>query len=95
VSERNTARSAFTILMNLLVLGAAAVTVRLIVMFFGQISAREWSEAIVALTNPITLPVGLEGIKTPYGGVFDLEAAVTIIVLLAGEWVLSIFRSRA
>jgi len=94
VSERTTVRPAFTIVMNLLVAGAAALTVRLIVVFFGQLAAQGWSEAVVALTNPITLPVGLDGIKTPYGGVFDVEAAVTIVVLLAGEWVLSVFRSR-
>jgi len=85
----------FTIVMNLLVVLAVAMTIRLVVLFFGQLSAQGWSEAIVALTDPITIPAGLEGIKTPYGGVFDIEAAVTVVLLLVGEWVLSVFRSRA
>jgi len=81
--------------MNLLVVLAVAMTIRLVVLFFGQLSAQGWSEAIVALTDPITIPAGLEGIKTPYGGVFDIEAAATVVLLLVGEWVLSVFRSRA
>jgi len=95
LSERNPARAVFTIAMNILVVLAIALTARLVVLFFGQLAAQGWAEAIVALTNPITLPLGIEAIKTPYGGVFDVEAAATIIVLLGAEWLLSVLRSRA
>jgi len=95
VSERNPARMVFTVLMNVLVVLAIALTVRLVVLFFGQLSAQGWGEAVIAITDPIVLPVGLEPIKTPYGGVFDVAAAVTVIVLLAAEWLLSVLRSRA
>lgn len=95
MSERNPARMLFTVAMNVLVVLAIALTVRLVVLFFGQLAAQGWAEAVVALTDPITLPLGVDPIKTPYGGVFDVAAAVTIVVLLGAEWLLSILRSRA
>ncbi len=95
MSERNPARMLFTVAMNVLVVLAIALTLRLVVLFFGQLAAQSWAEAVVALTDPITLPVAVEPIKTPYGGVFDVAAAVTVIALLAAEWLLSILRSRS
>jgi len=88
-------RTVFTIIMDILVVVAIALTVRLVVMFFGQLAAQTWGEAVVALTNPLILPFGVDAIKTPYGGAFDVNAALTIVVLLAAEWLLSVVRSRA
>lgn len=88
-------RSVLTVVMDLLIVVAIADTLRLVVRFFGQVASTGWGEAIVALTNPVTIPFGFEAIKTPYGGVFDVDAAATIVVLLLIEWVLSVVRSRA
>lgn len=88
-------RTFLTVLMDVLVVAAIAETLRLVVMFFGQLSSQGWAQAVIAITDLITLPLGFEAIKTPYGGVFDVNAALTIVALLALEWVLSVLRSRA
>ena len=92
---KNPARTLLTIIMDILVVIAVALTIRLVVLFFGQLSAQGWAEAVVALTDPFVIPFGIEPIKTPYGGVFDAEAGITVVVLLVLEWVLSVIRSRA
>jgi hypothetical protein len=81
--------------MNILIVVAIALTVRLVVVFFGQLAAQGWGETVVALTNPVVIPFGVDAIKTPYGGVFEVNAALTIVALLAIEWILSGVRSRA
>jgi hypothetical protein len=81
--------------MDILVVVAIAETLRLVVLFFGTLESAKWGEVVVALTNPLTLPLGFEDIKTPYGGVFEIDAAVTIVIVLVVEWVLSVIRSRA
>lgn len=95
MSTGSPVRPIFTVIMNLLVVVAVALTTRLVVLFFGQLSSRWWGETIVAITNPATLPLGFDPIKTPYGGVFDIAAAATVILLLVAEWILSVFRARA
>ena len=88
-------RTIVTFFMNVLIALAILFTARLVVEFFGQLAAHQWGKALVALSNPLIIPFGLEGIKTPYGGVFDVSAAVMIVLVLAAEWLLSGIRSRA
>lgn len=100
MARTNPLRTVFTVLMDLLIVVAIALTVRMVVMFFGQLAAQGWGQALVALTDPVTLPFGAwlgfgARITTPYGGVFDAEAGLTVVALLVVEWVLSIIRSRA
>ena len=87
-------RTLLTVVMNLLIIVAIALTVRLVVMFFGVIAAKEWAKTIVSITSLLVIPFGIEPIKTPYGGVFDANAALTILVVLVAEWVLSLARGR-
>ena len=87
-------RTLLTVVMNVLVFVAIALTVRLVVMFFGQIASMDWAKAVVSVTNLLVIPFGIEPIKTPYGGVFDANAALTILVVLVAEWVLSLARGR-
>lgn len=89
------ARTIVSIVMNVLVLLAIAVTARLVVEFFGQLAAQQWGKLIIALTNPLVIPFGLDPIKTPYGGVFDVNAGITVAVFLGAEWLLSSIRTRA
>jgi uncharacterized membrane protein (DUF2068 family) len=95
VSQSKPLRTVLTIVMDVLVAVAIALTVRLVIEFFGQLASQSWAEAIIALTNPLVLPLGVDDIKTPYGGVFDVEAAISIVVYLVAEWLLSVVRSRA
>lgn len=87
-------RSILTVLMDVLVAVAIALTVRLIVVFFGQIAAQSWAAPVTTFTNLVVIPFGVGDIKTPYGGYFDVNAALTIVTALVLEWVLSVVRSR-
>lgn len=88
------ARTLLTVLMDLLVVLAVAVVIRLVVAFFGVLASQGWGEVVLAITAPVTIPFGIAGIKTPYGGVFDVNAALTVVAYLLVEWILSIVRSR-
>ena len=88
-------RTLITIVMDLLVVVAIVLTARLCVVFFGQLMAQGWGKTIVALTSPLVVPFGVSAIKTPYGGVFQVNVALTIVVVLLAEWVLSGIRARA
>lgn len=88
-------RTVLTIIMDILVVLAIAITLRLIVAFFGVLAEQGWGEAILAITKPIVMPLGIRSISTPYGGVFDANAGVTVLLMLVAEWVLSLVRSRA
>jgi uncharacterized protein YggT (Ycf19 family) len=93
--SRKPAQTIVSIIMNVLILLAIAITARLVVEFFGQLAAQDWGKALVALTNPLVIPFGLDAIKTPYGGVFDVNAGIMVAVFLGAEWILSGVRSRA
>lgn len=95
MSNSKPVRTLLTIVMDVLVVVAIADTLRLVVLFFGQLAKAGWGEVVIAFTSPVVLPLGIEAIKTPYGGVFDVNAAATVVLLLVAEWVLSVVRSRA
>ena len=88
-------RTLITIVMDLLVVVAIALTARLCVVFFGQLMAQGWGKTIVTLTAPLVIPFGVAAIKTPYGGWFQVNTALTIVVVLVVEWLLSGVRARA
>lgn len=88
-------RTFITIVMDLFVVVAIALTARLCVVFFGQLAAQGWGQIVIALTNPLVIPFGVAAIKTPYGGSFEVNTALTIVVVLLAEWVLSGIRARA
>lgn len=88
-------RKIILIIMDLLVVVAIAVTTRLVVQFFGQLDAQSWGKTVVALTERLVIPFGVDAIKTPYGGIFSVNDALTIVALLVIEWVLSMVRTRA
>lgn len=87
------ARAIIGILVNVLTVLAIAVTARLVIEFFGQLAAQEWGKAVIALTNPVVIPFGVDAIKTPYGGFFDVDAALMVGIYLGAEWLLSGIRS--
>lgn len=95
MSESRPLRTVLTITMDVLIALAIVETLRLVVLFFGRFASAGWGKAVIALTNPLTIPFGFDPIKTPYGGVFALDAVLTIVVFLLAEWILSVVRSRA
>lgn len=88
-------RSLITIVMNVLVAIAVAVTIGLIIRFFGALSSTGWGGSIIKVVDLVTLPAGVADIKTPYGGYFDVNGAITVGVALLAEWLLTFFRSHA
>lgn len=88
-------RPVVTVLMNLLVIVAVIDTARIIVSFFGGLAATAWGGALIKVTEYTVIPAGAAAIKTPYGGGFDVDAAVTVVLLLVVEWLLSVARNRA
>jgi len=87
-------RTVITIIMDVLVALAILLTIRLVVLFFGQLASQEWGKGIAVLSGYVTFPLGIESLKTPYGGVFDVNSALSIAILLGVEWLLSLLRSR-
>lgn len=87
-------RTLVSILMNVLLVAALLVTVRMVVQFFGSLAAQPWGSALMSITDTLVLPLDFNLIKTPYGGGFDIAAAVTVVALLFLEWVLSVVRWR-
>jgi len=88
------AKTLITVVMDILVVIAAVLTATLVIVFFGQLASQPWAHSLVALTKPLIIPFGIAPIKTPYGGIFSVNIALTVVVLLAVEWVLSEVRSR-
>lgn len=88
-------RSIITIVMNLLVIAAVVLAAGVVVEFFGALSAQTWGQAVVKVSDAITVPFGVGVIKTGYGGGFDIDAALTVMALLLAEWALSAVRVRA
>lgn len=85
-------RTLLTIVMDLLFVVAVILVVRIVVEFFGVLTAQAWAKAVVNATNILVAPFGIEPIPTPYGGVFDVNAALTVLLLLAIEWALGVAR---
>ncbi|TDB39846.1 MAG: hypothetical protein D9V44_02565 [Actinobacteria bacterium] len=88
-------RSLITIVMDLLVLVAVCVTVGIVVRFFGALASTSVGESYLRLASMLTIPAGFDAITTPYGGSFDVDATITVAVLLVVEWALSVARRRA
>jgi len=95
VPDAKPVRTILTVVMDLLVVVAIAETLRIVVMFFGQLASQGWGKVVIALTDPITIDFGAKAITTPYGGKFDVDAAITVVIVLLIEFVLSVVRSRA
>ncbi len=93
MSGRRAGDLAITFVMNVLLVLAFVLLLRLVVEFFGTIAAHDVGGVLVRLTDPLHVPFGLTAPRTPYGGVFDSDAAVTILLLVGIEWMLSLVRA--
>lgn len=89
------ARTVLTVVMDVLVLLAVCLTVGVVVQFFGALSGSDVAKQFVQFVRLITVPLGLASIQTPYGGVFDVNATISIAIVLIAEWALSVARRRA
>lgn len=85
-------RSILTVVMDLLIVVAVLLVLRVLVEFFGALQAQSWAEGYMKLTGPLVLPLGLDPVENDYGGAFAVDASVSILVYLAAEWVVSVAR---
>lgn len=91
-SKSSFARTAVTLLMDVLVVVAVAALAHVVISFFGVMSSASWGNSLLRLTRYVVLPLGIKAIATPYAGLFDGNAAVTVLVLLGAEWALGLVR---
>jgi hypothetical protein len=88
-------KSLLLIVMDVLWVVAVALAVRVVVAFFGTLASSDLGSKYLELSRYLVVPFGIESIATPWAGYFDVDATITILVLLLVEWGLSALRRRA
>lgn len=83
-----------TALMNALAVVAFVLTIGLVVAFSGRLAATSLGALSARITDLLTIPFGFMPIHTPYGGVFDVDGALSVLVALFAEWLLTRVRAR-
>ena len=90
-----TARS-LRALMDVLLVLVALIVLRMFIGFFGALAASIGGTTYLSLTRHLTFPIlGSWSVPSPYGGVFSVDAAVLVVLLLGAEWLLAIASSKA
>lgn len=87
-------RTPLTILMDALVIVGLAITAGVVAEFFGALASSAIGERVVDVAATLRLPLGMPVWKTPYAGVFRADAALTVALVFAGEWLLARVRRR-
>jgi type III secretory pathway component EscS len=88
-------KSLLLIVMDILWVVAVALVVRIVVAFFGTLAASDLGAKYLELSRYLVIPFGVDAIATPYAGSFDVDATITVGLLLLVEWGLSALRRRA
>lgn len=87
-------RTTLAIIVNVLIVIAVLLAARLVVLFTAPFTHSGIGGAIIKATGFLVIPFGFPVITTPYGGVFSVNVALTIVVVLLADWVLSGLRDR-
>jgi hypothetical protein len=87
-------RKGLTIVMDVLIVFAVALAVHVVVRYFGVLSSSHIGARFVGVSRHLVPTLGLGAPHSLYGGVLDENASLTVIILLAAEWVVSMLRSR-
>ena len=85
-------RMLVTFVMDALVIAAVVVLARIVLLFFGHVAALPLSRIVADLAGRAVVPFGFGSVPTPYAGVFDLNAAATVVAMLAIEWLIGVLR---
>jgi hypothetical protein len=88
-------RTLLTVAVNILIVLAIALAFRQFLVFSSRIAHLGWAQTYDLLTARLVIPFGTSPIKTPYGGVFDVNNALSVVTFLVAEWLLSVVRDRA
>lgn len=84
-----------SVLVWALMLVLVVLSVRQLVVFSGQLASQEWGKAVKMIANPLVIPFGQTDVRSPYGGKFDVDNALTIGLVLVAEWGLSRMKDHA
>lgn len=87
-------RNLLGVAIGVLVVAMVALLVRVIFEFFGALHAGEFYRRLISLTTPIVFPFPVDSFSTPYAGVFDVKATLTLLAVLLAEFVLTSIRRR-
>ena len=87
-----TARLLVTLVMDLLVVVAIVVLAHLVIVFFRQVAVDPWAHFLSGYSAYVVAPIGLSPVPTPYGGVFDVNAALTVMLVLVAQLVVGSVR---
>jgi hypothetical protein len=83
-------------IMDVLVVLAALVCARLVIAFFGVLAASGIGSWYLTLTGALVPPIaGTWILRSPYGGVFSMDAAILVVLLLLAEWLVAMLGSRS
>jgi hypothetical protein len=85
-------RLALTILMNLLLVASGLLLARIVIAFFARVGSAPWAASFMDLTAPYVPALGFHAIGTPYRGVFDFNAAASLVSVMAAEWAVTFLR---
>lgn len=89
---RSVVRLLLTVVMNVLLVVAALLLARIVIGFFGRFDASPLATQFMDLTAPLVRDFGFEAIKTPYGGVFDVNTGALLVATFAAEWFVAVVR---
>ena len=87
-------RRILTFAMNLLVVLAVLLTLFVIVRYFGVLAHSSAGVIFVRALRRAVPNLHVMSARSLYGGVFDGNAAATVIIVLVLEWGLSVARAR-
>jgi hypothetical protein len=87
--------SAITALMDVVLVLALLLLVRLLFGFFQVLAINQAGAWYLELTSRLVPPIaGDWAVRSPYGGVFSVDTGIVIVFLLLMEWVLARARKR-
>jgi len=87
-------RNLLGVVVGIFVVVMLVLLTRLIVEFFGALHTGPFYAQLKAITRYVVLPLPVAGFKTPYGGTFDVRAALSIVIYLIAEYLLTALRRR-
>jgi hypothetical protein len=89
------ARGLLLALMDMVLVVAVLLVVRIVVAFFGQLAGSPAGEAYLSATALLSPRLGVSPVPSPFGGAFDTGAAILCGGLLIIEWILSVARKTS
>jgi hypothetical protein len=84
-----------SIVVWVLILVLVALSIRQVILFSGQVASQDWAMAFRMLADNLVIPFDQKDVRSPYGGKFDVDNALTIVLVLVAEWGMSRVRDAA